>query len=276
MDSFMGSFNFDLSNSMYSPLGIKSDSTFYNTFSFFFLIGLIMISHLLIFLILLFSKRMSESKWVKLWSILNWVLNKSNSILTFGYYIRTILEINQYMLIWSIKEIFSFNCSESFRIISLIFAFVVLIVCIFLIFATFGLFFSSYETNEDEHCKLGEFYNGIQMCKKNKIYICMLLWRRALFVILLITLNSVSSPITIGVLWFIQLCYLIYIWIIRPFKETKSNMTEIINELYFLFVLFGLIFLNSKNDWKTIFQNIYIWLIWSNTLSVFLIFKGKI
>ena len=268
-------FDFELSNSIYSPFGVESESTIYNTFSFYTLFVLITIIHLWVILLKKQLWRVSNQNWwAYLWAKYKLILNKISDILTFGYYIRIVLEMNQFLLIWSIKEIYAFDGTHTLRIISLVFAFLVFIFCSF-IFITVYLFVSSYNFNNDEHCKLGEFYWGIQMWKKNKIYIIVLQLRRVLFIAMMITLTFISSKILIGMLSSIQLIYLIYIVILRPFKEIKWNIIEIINELYFLFFLSWLILLNSKNDWKSTYTDIYIWSIFSYFICTSIIVISK-
>ena len=96
------------------------------------------------------------------------------------------------------------------------------------------------------------------------------------FVLFLITLASVRSWMVIGVLTILQLCYTIFIIIQRPFEETKWNIIEIVNELYF-FILFGsLIHLNSIEKWSFIITRVYIWVIVSNNMVAFLIVFGML
>ena len=113
------------------------------------------------------------------------------------------------------------------------------------------------------------------MHKWRKSYVLVLLMRRAIFVILLITLQSIQSWILIVILSILEIWYLIYIVILRPFKEKKDNIIEITNEIFFSVLLSSLIFLNSENDWNSILIDIYIWIIMSNTLTVFIIIICK-
>ena len=52
-----------------------------------------------------------------------------------------------------------------------------------------------------------------------------------------------------------------YVIYTRPYKEVKSSIIEIINEIYFVLFLLSLIFLNEEKDWnsaKTSLYNIFI------------------
>ena len=126
-------FNYGLSNQLFSSVGIKSDSTIYNTYSFFTLLILMAIFHISIyFLLLVLSKCRADWKWFRLIKIFKWAVNKLLIIMTFGYYIRTILEMIQYLLISTIYEIYEFHTAESLQIVSLLFSFLVLLLIVVL------------------------------------------------------------------------------------------------------------------------------------------------
>ena len=270
-------FNFNLSDSEYDLLDVQSESTIFNTWSSFALWLLIACLHLLIyFLYKILSKIQEIKKWNKMLKIIKWIVNKIFSILTFGYYIRFLFEINQFVLISSIHEIYRYDSSQSLQVISLSFAIFMLFWCIlFIIFVSY-LSLSSYEVVEDNHNKLEEIFSGIKMQKKHKLYVVALLIRRALFVLLLVVLTSVSSQVLIGVLVFIQVIYTVLISYIRPFSEAKGNIIEITNEIYFLVLLSGLLYLNSENDWSSSKTSAYAWVLTSNSIVIFFIIFGKI
>ena len=132
--SVIDNFNFELSNSLLANLEINSDSSIYNTCSFFSMMILIAIFHIFVYILyLLFAKDVGErTKWFSY--ILKWIIKKFFTVLTFGYYVRNALEMNQYLLISSINEIYVFKTTESLKVVSLVFAFWVLALCLLLIF----------------------------------------------------------------------------------------------------------------------------------------------
>ena len=132
------------------------------------------------------------------------MLNTVFIILTFGWYIRYILETNQYILISSVNEIYLFDLSDPKRISSLVFAVLVLFLCISIVLFVFWLSFSSYKMYEEKHSKLEEIFSGVKMQKSSKLYVPTLLIRRALFVVLLITLASIQSWLLISILSLFQ------------------------------------------------------------------------
>ena len=183
--------------------------------------------------------------------------------------------MNQFILISCVHEIYNFNTSDSLRIISLSFAFCLLFLCLGFIFFVSLLAYSSYEISEKEHNKFGEIFSGITMQKRNKFYVSVLLIRRLTFVILLITVVSIQSWVLVCILSLLQLWYMIYIMIIRPFESRKNNFNEILNEVYFFILLISLIFLNSEKDWSSEVTQIYMWVVCSNSILSFIIILSK-
>ena len=83
--------------------------------------------------------------------------------MTFGYFIRTILEMTQILLISSINEVYRANTLETLDIVSFIIAILILSAFILLNVFIFYLALSPYRVEEDEHNKFGELFSGIKM-----------------------------------------------------------------------------------------------------------------
>ena len=128
--------------------------------------------------------------------------------------------MSQYLLICSIYEIYTFNNSESLRIVSLSFAFLVLILCISINIFIFYLSFSSYIVNKDKHNILEEFLDGIKMDRKFKMYSAMHLLRKIIYIAFLIALVWISSRILIGI-WG---CLNLYFISILSYKNIITNI----------------------------------------------------
>ena len=246
-NSTIGAFDFNLSNQSLELLNIKSNSSIFNLFSIVILALAMIPFHLIVALIYKLTQNNESEGCCKYFkAIAKKIMNKLFIILTFGWYIRYILETNQYILISTVNEIYSFDLSDPKRVTSLVFAFWVVLLCLALIIFVFWLSFSSYEISEEDHSKLEEIFSGVKMQKSSKLYVPILLIRRALFVVLLITLASIQSWLLISILSLFQFWYFVYIIILRPFKSIKDNIIEISNELYFSILLSSLIFLNSE------------------------------
>ena len=141
--------------------------------------------------------------------IFNTWINKAFDILTYGYYIRMILETYQQLLVTSINEINQFNISSKLRIISLSIAILVWFLWLSLLVLLFWLSISKYELIEDKHNKLGELFEGLKK-SKYKLYSLVLLFRRLLFVASLLVFVPRSSASVICALCGVQLLYVVF------------------------------------------------------------------
>ena len=276
-NSVISNFDFALTNPMFGSVGLNSDSTIYNISSFFITMVLMLSLHLLI---VVFNKLLTKwnprTHWLLLWKITKWIVDKLYRIFTFSYYIRFLLEMNQYMLISSIYEIYSFDTSKGLKIASLVFAMVVWVLWMLILIVSLYLSLSPYTVIENAHNKLGEWFTGLKMDKKYKIHSSMIIIRRTVFVLLLIVWSAVASRVLIGVLTLIQVLYLVYICILRPFKEVRGNLIEILNEVYFLSLLSCLIYFNTESYWSSNVTSIYMWVLASNSMTVFIIIICKL
>ena len=199
---------------------------------------------------------MKESKsecWNYTLTITHWILNKLMIFLTFALYIRILLETNQFVLISSVSEIYIFNHLGIKRIISIVIAILILIGWITIILFTFYLVLTQainkYQESPDNRSKFAQLFTGVSKNKKSRLYVVFVQLRRTIFVILLVTVEPVSSILVISILVGLQLIYLWVLIFIRPFELTKWNIIEITNEIYFLTMLSSLFkySINRKN-----------------------------
>ena len=265
-------FDFGLSNSLLEPFGIKSDSSVYNWSSFV----CIMIMCNLFYLILLWLKCCSStsqanentSRWNKIVTLL---IKKAYEFFTFSYYIRALIEMNQFILVSSINEIHQFNVTGGLRITSLVVAFWLLALCLSLI--TISLYLAvTFDAENQSKCKhFKEFFAGLKPQKKFRLYTSIQIFRRVLFVLILIIFDTTLAETIVTIIWVLQFIYLVYAVILRPFDEIKTNIIEILNEVYILALFMILIFINTAEKWSSTKIMIYIWVIWSNSIIILLI-----
>ena len=119
------------------------------------------------------------------------------------------------------------------------------------------------------------FFRGIKQNKAYKFYVMLILLRRFWFVILLITWLFISSRVLTIVLSLIQIIYILNLSYLRPYEETKGNLIEILNEIYFGFLVLFLAIVNAEAEWNSIKTNTYMWVIVSNTFVVLVVVLGK-
>ena len=122
---------------------------------------------------------------------------------------------------------------------------------------------------------LGSFFSGLKEDKKSRFYVTLLLLRRFTFILLIILLSSIPSRAIIGILLAIQLVYMGCIMYLRPYKEVKGNIIEILNEIYFFSLIWIFLVFNEESNWSSIKTQIWMWFLTSNTLASFLIVVGK-
>ena len=145
-ESLIGNFYFELSDVQLDLLGIPSDSTIYNAAPFIMMLLLATLLHTFLFVLnKLFLGVTSEGKCSWLVKIAKWIVLKLFMVLTFGYYIRSMLEMAQFLVISSVYEIYQFNISETLRVESIIFSFVVFAFPIALFSFMLYLSLSSYK-----------------------------------------------------------------------------------------------------------------------------------
>ena len=273
--SAIDNFDFELSFATLDLVGIKSDSTVYNASSLVVLAMLMSVLHAAVLVLDRLAVRCHPIRWSWLVNLVRWVIHKVFLIMTFGFYIRTILEASQYLLISSTYEVYKFNTTHPLRIVSLVAAFAVLVAMLALLALTTYLAWSKYKVDESKHNKLEELFSGLKPNKSNRLYAALVLARRTIFVVLLITMVSVSSRLVIGVMTAQQICYLVWLCCLRPWAEVKSNLIEVINELYFSALLGSLLFMNTEAEWSSTTASIYMWTIASNSMVLFTIVLSK-
>ena len=275
-ERYIDKFKFDLSNSQLETFGIESDSSFYNVYPTISSLLTGVAIHIFLYTLSKIVFKWRSNRWPWFIKFLKWIINKILNILTFGFYIRTLLETNQFLLISSINEIYQFNTYGAKRIISLIFAFFVLYICIMMFVFVFYLTFSSYKMKDEGHSKLGEFFAGLKLQKKFRVYVLFLIARRTIFVIVLVTFVSFSSTTVTSILSVLQAIYILSLILLRPFDETKGNLIETINEFYLFLLIFPLVFLTIESKWVGPISTIYMWTLSSNSIVVFLIILGNL
>ena len=268
-------FNFGLEDIKLEPLGIKSDSTIVNLYSFMISVQVFICIHLWISLLNKTWKRWFKPEKCELSTkVINIVFERLIILMNFALYIRLIMSMNQFILISSVSEIYHFNTFGYKRIISLVFANIVLILMILLIWIiTFLVYFQ--KEIEGKRNKFSQFFDGITNKTSSKIYIVFILIRRFVYVIILITVAPKSSLITIWIILILQLIFIILLIFKRPYSDMKSNIIEVINEIYFFVILISLLHFNSIDRWIGTPTTAYIWIISSNNIISFAIIMGN-
>ena len=193
--TFINSFYFKVSNPDFGDFGLKSKSSFYNTISLFTTIILTVLLHIFLRLLKYLWDRYEPWKSVRWCPIrfMKWIIDKVIIMLTYSIYIRFILQSTQFWLVACIYEIYMFNLSQKYYIISFAFAVLLLSGILVLIGFVIYLSFSSYIALEEFHNKIGEFFVGIQLERKFKFYAALILIRKLLFATVLVFWMHINS-----------------------------------------------------------------------------------
>ena len=199
--SFFENFHFYLTNSNLEAFGINSDSSIYNTAPLLLYLIIVVLFHFWLKAL----KRMlvcwsRSNRWSWLQKLAKWAIDKSFDIMTYGYYVRLLLQMNQFLLITSVYEIYTFNVLSTNNKVSFAFSFFVFFYCLLFVGLTMYLSLSPYKASEDNYNKIGEIFVGVKMDKKFKLFIPLIMVRRTVFIIILIFLVSIPSQALIFIL----------------------------------------------------------------------------
>ena len=210
------------------------------------------------------------SWWI---ATINRIIDKILKLMTFGYFIRDVFEFSLFIIISSMNEIYEHNTKSFERLFSFVFSIIEIIFFVIFLGLVLFLALSSYRKLEKKHSKLSEFFVGLKNCKIEKIYVFVLLVKRLIWAKLKISLVSISSILLLILMVTIQVAYIIYSAEFRPYEVKKGNIIEILNKIYFDFILFVFIFF-KYSKWLELCQyKIYMWVIVSNNKVAFYRFR---
>jgi hypothetical protein len=80
-----------------------------------------------------------------------------------------------------------------------------------------------------------EIFADLRPNRFSKLYTSVDLIRKIIFISWLISLQTVTMKVTVGVYSALQLAYCITLVAIRPFQAVKDNFVVFLNELFYLF-----------------------------------------
>lgn len=188
--------------------------------------------------------------------------------MSFTVYIRLILEAYILFMLASVSEIERMNKSSGMQFRSFITAIALAVLC--LAFLTLWIIHwikygtSPYVTES----KFRTFYSGLKDTKLCRFFNNMFMIRRIIFVTLLIMLYENDKMIRLYWLTGVQLLYVVYMLILRPFTTTKDNVLELINEIGYLLICGAFIYFNKESRWT----NTISWVFWSAIIGILVIF----
>ena len=270
-------FGYNQANDMLSRLDLDNGSSVVNNFSLFSVFVQVGIAHILIFgLLKLMKKYEDRRKWRRFRNLTIFICSRLLLILTFGYYVRNILESYQYLLLSCISELYRFNTSSNASIASIVFGVIILVWCwIFLIFDIWITYITIKKSWEYKGV-FKEFFSGLKNRKYSKFHSTFELIRRIIYVTLVLILSSSSSTATIILMSIFQLMYTIHCAVSRSFEKKKDWIIEIMNEIFLWFYINWLFIFNSRETWSITSSNAYIGFITANNILTFMVVLGNI
>ena len=92
---------------------------------------------------------------------------------------------------------------------------------------------------------------------------------------LLILGQSLTNIALIVPMIIVQIAYLTNLIIVKPFKQRKDNIIEIVNEWFYLLLVSLLSYFNTEDRWAGVMENIYLWIILGNSMTIIMIMISK-
>ena len=264
-------FSFDLDNYYLEVIGMNSGSTIINLKGLFItILGFVWLNAIFLVLYRLTSSlRIKEGKFK---TIMKYVFR----YFTICAYLRLILQSNQFMLVCSAYEINLFNTQNESRKISLLIAICVYIFWIKMIAITLLQAFQARVSSSSFHNKIfEELFGGIKDTKASKYFTSMLMIRRAVFVSFLIFWNSLNFYFKIGILNFLQLIWVLYQIVVRPFDKIQNSIVCIINDIEFIWLSSLLFRYNKQFDWTQTIKLVFTGVIGATGIIVTILYMSK-
>ena len=198
---------------------------------------------------------------------MKWLVAQTYKFMNFKFYIGNIFILCQFILISSFYEIAIFSSGGDYRIVSLLFAILLLLFYASVIGAIIYLIFSQRQANTRIEC-LKELFSGVEEPIRQKFHLVVFFIRRIVYTFFFVGLRNVSSKVVIGYITHFQFYYIVYILIIRPYKELIANIIEVGNEIFFFIIIGVLNFFYTEESWSSLNAGIFMTLI---VLNIFFI-----
>ena len=106
-----------------------------------------------------------------------------------------------------------------YRVFSMLFAIFLLLFYISVTGVIIYLIFSKRQSNARIIEYLKELFSEVKELKRHKLHLAIFFIRRMVYTFILVDLRNVSSKAAIGIITHFQFYYIVYILIIRPYKE---------------------------------------------------------
>ena len=265
------SLDFLLDNNDLKYFGLFSGSFLVNNFSFIWIILIITLFQFFVIpTYLIWSKKSKpDTKKYK-------IVSRIYQLFALSIYIRLWMETNQFLMMSSLYQIYSWSFINYRHFISFALSLFWIVFVIFLIIVSmiqWRRLMNGYSENKHHYFK--EFLSSIKDKPWTRIYTSWMMTRRLLLVSLLILGSSLKSIYIVSTMTVLQIIYLTIVLILRPFKEFKNNLINSLNEVYYLVLILMLVYFNIPERWTDTIATIYMYLVMSNSATIILILTGN-
>lgn len=223
-----------------------------NISTFFFLPFVYMVATLWVVLRKSWKCRFKEKKFFK------YAGSMVHQALWNSIAIRTFMEQNMYIMVAWLIEIKRLELSSWSEKISFGLAIVMFLgVIAFKVLIVHTIYKSWNSFKPDEYYMFKEFFAGLKDKKFARLYPLAAAFRKLLFVLVVVMGNFIPVWAQMLVIVLLQLIYLILLVIFRPMEEISHNIIEVLNEVYFLCFVGGLVHLDKESKWSDTSETIY-------------------
>jgi cysteine-rich repeat protein len=252
-------FNFEMDSQPLRNIGIIYGSVVANLFLPFLFLVITIMFQVFIWAISKSLPSESNNRWVQaMIKVVNVILNQ----MTFSFYIRFFLIMQQYIALVSVAEFFDMNFSDWPHAISWFFAFgVAASLAAFFGFVLWLWYKKAADSEKYSKTKFDEFFRGLKKGKLFSFYILVLMLRRFFIAIWLVWFEFTSFGVKIGILIAYQVCHTGFLGFVRPYESFIDNIVEICIEVVITLILCLLAYYSNRDKWTDSAQEAIIGLI---------------
>jgi hypothetical protein len=266
-------FDFEMDSQPLRNIGIIYGSVIANLFLPFFFLMIIILFYVFVWAI---SKTLPSESNNRCMQALIKIVNVILKVMTFSFYIRFFLILQQYIALVSLAEFFDMNFGDWPHAISWFFAFgVAVFLMAFFGFAAWLWYKKATDSEKYSETKFDEFFRGLKKGKLFSFYILALMIRRFFIAIWIVWFEFTSFGVTIGILITYQVCHTGFLGLVRPYEIFVDNIVEICIEVVITLILCLLAHYNSSDSWTDSAQDAIIGLIVFLIVLVFVATIGK-
>ena len=246
-------------NDILKVIGHESNSAIVNSTSFLFVIFWVSLIHVFFKLVLWCQGFKGRNKYLTSFR------TKVIDVIAYSLYLRLFLESHQSIFLTSAFEMKSLSFDDLAHRVSFGFAIILTVTSIGLPTLGFYYFWKKREEfNPKSKFFFMEFFEGIKNMKYARLYMPLRLVRTLLLIIIVLFSNSLSRIATYIIIFgkvkllfiffnflllVIQLMYLTFLIVLRPFEQKSDWIIEILNEIFLAFIIILMFLLNNATKW---------------------------